>query len=73
MDKRMDKNTDFDKKYFQNNNKKRQTALKSINNYLGQLKMHFQLTDAEMFDILKKAKLEYKKGISSKKWWNIFD
>jgi len=69
----MDKNVDFDKKYFQNNLKKRQNVLKSIDNYLCQLKMHFELSDAELADILKIVYSQYKKTISSKKWWRIFD
>ena len=47
----MDKNTD--KQYFPNNAKKKQLAAKSINNYLSQLKIHFELNDKELFDILK--------------------
>ena len=69
----MDKNVDFDKKYFQNNLKKKQNVLKSIDNYLCQLKMHFELSDAELADILKIVYSQYKKTISSKKWWRIFD
>lgn len=70
---KMDKNAEYNKKYFPNNAKKKQVALKSINNYLGQLKMHYELSEDELFDIIKKIKSEYKKTISSKKWWNFFD
>ena len=69
----MDKNTNFDKKYFQNSLKKRQNVLKSIDNYLCQLKMHFELSDSELLDILKIVCSQYKKTISSKKWWQIFN
>ncbi len=64
--------TNADKKYFPNNSKKKQIAQKSITNYLNQLKMHFDLTDNELFDILKKIVAKQKNIISSKKWWNFF-
>ncbi len=68
----MDKKQNINKKYFSNNNKKRQ-ALKSINNYLTQLKMHFELSNEETFDILKSILAQHKKQIiSSKKWWCFF-
>ncbi len=67
MDKRADK------KYYQSDAKKKQFALKSINNYLKQLKMHFELSDKELFDILKNIISKQKTlVISSKKWWNFF-
>ncbi len=69
----MDKNTNYDRKYFQNSFKKKQNVLKSINNYLSQLKMHFEISDEELADILKTISSQYKKSISSKKWWQIFD
>lgn len=69
----MDKNRNYDRKYFQNNSKKKQNALKSINYYLLQLKIHFELSDEELFDVLKSINSQYKKTISSKKWWQFFD
>lgn len=68
----MDKNTNYDKKYFQNSFKKKQNVLKSINSYLSQLKMHFELSDEDLADIIKTVNAQYKKAISSKKWWQIF-
>ena len=67
----MDRN--YNKKYFQNNSNKKQNALKSINHYLLQLKIHFELSDEELFDILKNINSQYKSIISSKKWWNFFN
>lgn len=69
----MDKNKNYDKKYFQNNLQKKQTVLKSINNYLNQLQVHFELSDRELADILKIIYLQHKKIISSKKWWQFFN
>ena len=70
----MDKNENTNRKYFYNSVKKRQNALKSTNNYLGQLKLHFELSNDEMFDILKIILSQHKKLIkSSKKWWHFFD
>jgi len=70
----MDKNSDTNKKYFPNYARKKQNAIKSINNYLSQLKMHFELSDEELFDIIKTLITHYKKNIiSSKKWWHFFN
>ena len=69
----MNKDNNCDKKYFKNGLKKRQNAIKSVNNYLSQLKIHYDLSDTEMYDILKIIENEYKKSISSKRWWRIFD
>ena len=69
----MDKNQNINKKYFLKNARKKQNAIKSINNYLSQLKMHFEFSDEELFEILKTLIVQYKKTIiSSKKWWNFF-
>ncbi len=69
----MENKNNFDKKYFQNNAKKKQMVMKSINNYLFQLKIHFEMSDEEIYGILKSIKLDYKKTISSKRWWQIFN
>lgn len=61
-----------DKNSFAQNNKKKYNAKKSINNYLSQLKLHFELSDDDLYDVLKKITLDYKKTISSKRWWRIF-
>ena len=67
----MDKNAD--KKYFQNNIKKKQFAIKSVNNYLNQLKLHYELSEQELFEVLKNIISKQKKlAISSKKWWKLF-
>ena len=69
----MDRNQNINRKYFSHKSQKRQNAIKSINNYLTQLKMHFELSENELFDILKTIISPYKKNIiSSKKWWNFF-
>jgi len=67
----MDNN--LNRKCFQNNAKKKQNALKSVYSYLGQLKLHFELSDNEMCDIIKIVAKDYKKSISSKRWWQIFN
>lgn len=69
----MDKNSHSNKKYFPNNAKKKQIVIKSINNYLAQLKLHFELSEDELSEILKTINKQYKKTISSKKWWQIFN
>ena len=65
-------NNNCNKKIFTNAGKKKQFALKSINNYLTQLQLHFELSDKELYDIIKIISSNYKNIISSKKWWRIF-
>ncbi len=61
-------NNDY-KDILKNSSRKKQLALKSINNYLLQLKLHYELTDLELYDIIKNITGDYKNIISSKKWW----
>ena len=61
-----------DKNFFAKNNNKKYNAKKSINNYLFQLKFHFELSDDDMYDILKEITRYYRGAISSKRWWRIF-
>ena len=65
-------NHNCNKKTFVNSYKKKQAAEKSINNYLSQLQFHFELTDTELYDILKIVISNKKLLISSKRWWWIF-
>jgi len=65
-------NNNCNKKIFTNTNHKKQIAEKSINNYLRQLQFHFELTDCELYDILKIVVSNRKFSISSKKWWRMF-
>lgn len=66
----MDNKANYNQKNI--NLKKKQTAIKSINNYLSQLKMHYELEDNELAEILKIVILPYKKISSIKKWWKFF-
>jgi hypothetical protein len=52
--------------------KKKQNAAKSLNNYLDQLKFHFELTDIDIAKVLEMALQERKNQIFVKKWWRIF-
>lgn len=52
--------------------KKIQNAKKSLNNYINQLKIHFDLNDDEIFSIIK-ALFESKRNNNLlKKWWQIW-
>ncbi len=51
--------------------KKRQTALKSLNNYLNQLNIHFDLNDEDVVKILESVIKTRKKNIFKKKWWHL--
>lgn len=51
--------------------KKKQSAAKSLNNYMEQLKIHFDLNDIDVIKVLELALKERRKGIFIKKWWHI--
>lgn len=57
-------------KYFN----RKQDAQKSLNNYINQLKLHFDLTNEEIKDVIK-ATFEMQAGDDDKflkKWWQIW-
>jgi len=51
--------------------KKKQNAAKALNNYMEQLKIHFDLNDRDIVKVLELALKERKKGNFIKKWWHI--
>ena len=51
--------------------KKKQSAAKALNNYMEQLKIHFDLNDRDIVKVLELALKERKKGNFIKKWWHI--
>ncbi|MDD3594612.1 MAG: hypothetical protein PHX18_08300 [Candidatus Gastranaerophilales bacterium] len=68
----MSKNQNFKDEIFKTPALKKDRVLKSINNYLSQLKLHFDLTDKELAEIIQILNSQHKKCLSSKKWWYIF-
>lgn len=52
--------------------KKKQNAARSLNNYLDQLKIHFDLNDIDVVKVLELALKERKNDRFIKKWWHIF-
>jgi len=52
--------------------KKNRDAAKSLNNYLNQLKIHFDLNDADVIKVLDLILKERKSESFVKKWWHIF-
>ena len=73
MDQKSDTNdlTNREPKYKKNCQKKQQ-ALKSLNNYLDQLKIHYDLSEREMVKILELILKIKNKDALIKKLWNIF-
>lgn len=51
---------------------KKQAAKKSLNNYVNQLKTHFDLNDTEIIKILDSILKSKKRNIIIKKWWQIW-
>ena len=51
--------------------KKKQNAAKALNNYMEQLKIHFDLSDNDIIKVLELALKEKRNGIFIKKWWHI--
>jgi len=52
--------------------RKKQLALKSLNNYLDQLKIHYDLTEGDLVVILKLVLRVKNQDTFIKKLWNIF-
>lgn len=51
--------------------KKKQSAAKALNNYMEQLKIHFDLSDRDIIKVLELALKERKNEMFIKKWWHI--
>jgi len=51
--------------------KKKQNAAKSLNNYMEQLKIHFDLSDKDLVKVLELALKEKRNKNFIKKWWHI--
>ena len=51
--------------------KKKQNAAKSLNNYIEQLKIHFDLSNDDIIKVLELALKERRNEIFIKKWWHI--
>ena len=55
-----------------NNNKKKIDARRSLNNYIDQLKIHFELEEKEIISILNSLTQSKKNKYFIKKWWHIW-
>jgi len=51
--------------------KKKQSAAKALNNYMEQLKIHFDLNDRDIIKVLELALKEKRNENFIKKWWHI--
>lgn len=51
--------------------RKKQNAARSLNNYLDQLKIHFDLNDRDIIRVLELALKGRKNESFVKKWWHI--
>lgn len=61
-------------KFFQNNPdfNKKQDAKRSLNNYINQLKLHFDLNAKDIVEVIEHAYKLNKNTLSEKKWWHIW-
>ncbi len=57
---------------YKKNQQKKQLALKALNNYLEQLKIHYDLSEFDLVKILKFVLRVKRKNSFFKKLWNIF-
>ena len=51
--------------------KKKQNAVKALNNYLNQIKIHFDFNDRDIIKVLELALKEKKHENFVKKWWHM--
>lgn len=58
--------------YKQNLSLKRQNALKSLNHYISELQMHFDLSEKELLEIIEKLYKNKKRNTYIKKWWHLW-
>lgn len=54
-------------------NNKSKDVKKSLNNYLNQLKFHFDLSDTDISELLEFMMESRKVNKSKKKWWQIWE
>ncbi|MDD3013515.1 MAG: hypothetical protein PHC34_07425 [Candidatus Gastranaerophilales bacterium] len=57
---------------YNSKNKKSQDVKRSLNNYINQLKIHFDLNDEEIFNIVESVQKARKNYYQIKKWWQIW-
>lgn len=50
---------------------KKQGAVKALNNYLNQLKIHFDFNDRDIITVLESILKEKKHEVFIKKWWHM--
>ena len=61
-----------EKKISKTDNKKKADAKRSLNNYINQLKIHFDLHDEEVVNILDMVLKSKRNNCSVKKWWHVW-
>lgn len=52
--------------------KRRFSAKKSLDNYIGQLKFHFELSDSDVIDVLNSVLKNKKDNSTAKRWWQVW-
>lgn len=64
-------NNNYDESLKKTHKSNQQTAKKALESYLEQLKVHYELSDNEIIELLHLS-FKSKKTDSIKRWWNIF-
>ncbi len=62
----------FTKEENKKNQNRKSDAKRSLNNYLEQLQMHFDLGDTDVMSILESSLRSKKHNLFLKKWWHIW-
>lgn len=52
--------------------KKKQSAKKSLFNYVNQLQIHFDLNDVDVVRVLESVVRNRKNNVNKKKWWQVW-
>lgn len=68
----MDKNYTAEEGMKKFDNTKRSDAKRSLSNYVGQLKIHFDLNDREIVNVLEAVLKSRRNTDFLKKWWHIW-
>ncbi|MFA6989953.1 MAG: hypothetical protein WC197_07775 [Candidatus Gastranaerophilaceae bacterium] len=52
--------------------KKKQDAKRSLNNYINQLKLHFDLDAKDIIEVIECVYKNNKNNVIEKKWWHLW-
>jgi hemerythrin-like domain-containing protein len=68
----MGKNYTKEKFFNSPESKKRQDAKRSLNSYINQMKLHFDLNERDIVEVIEHVYRNNKNDMFKKKWWHLW-